>query len=278
MWGIKKSMPYTCWVLWWAYYIEDFTRRLHFQCGVVFRRVVLREVYFEGPNHVWRTLKTQCPMLVGFLRWAEYIKDFTWRLHFQCGVVFRRVVLREVNFEGPNHVWRTLKTQCPTLVGFLRWAYYIEDFAWRLHFQCGVVFRRVVLREVYFEGPNHVWRTLNMTQCPMLVGFLRWVDNIKDFTWRLHFQCGVAFWRIILREVYFVVPNHVWRTLKTSILNTVNVSWYLACCLCEIRSSSHILQQAAEPEHPPALAGALSVACLSFCGSTDTKKFPRQAN
>ena len=33
--------------------MEDFKGRLHFQFGVVSRRVVLREeVTFEGPNHV----------------------------------------------------------------------------------------------------------------------------------------------------------------------------------------------------------------------------------
>ena len=31
-------------------------------------------------------------------------------------------------------------------------------------------------------------------------------------------QLGVAFWRVVLREVYFERPNHIWRALKTSIL------------------------------------------------------------
>jgi hypothetical protein len=30
---------------------------------------------------------------------------------------------------------------------------------------------------------------------------------------------GVAFWWVVLREVYFEWPNRVWRTLKTSMLN-----------------------------------------------------------
>jgi hypothetical protein len=33
------------------------------------------------------------------------------------------------------------------------------------------------------------------------------------------FQFGVAFWKSVLREVYFERPNRVWRALKTSILN-----------------------------------------------------------
>jgi hypothetical protein len=41
-------MPFACWFLWHAQYIEDFKWRLHFQVGVAFGRVVLREVYFEG--------------------------------------------------------------------------------------------------------------------------------------------------------------------------------------------------------------------------------------
>ena len=52
------TMPYACWFLWQAHYIEDFMWRLHFQFGVAFGRVVLREVYFEGPNCVWRALRT----------------------------------------------------------------------------------------------------------------------------------------------------------------------------------------------------------------------------
>jgi hypothetical protein len=35
-----------------------------------------------------------------FLRWADYIEDFKWRLFFQFGVAFQRVVLREV------YIWR----------------------------------------------------------------------------------------------------------------------------------------------------------------------------
>ena len=52
------TMPYACWFLWHAYHIENFEWRLHFQFGVAFWRVVLREVYFEGPDCVWRPLKT----------------------------------------------------------------------------------------------------------------------------------------------------------------------------------------------------------------------------
>ena len=52
------TMPYACWFLWQVEYIEDFKWCLHFQFGVAFWRVVLWEVYFEGPNRVWRALKT----------------------------------------------------------------------------------------------------------------------------------------------------------------------------------------------------------------------------
>ena len=50
--------PYACWFLWHAYYIEDLKWRPHSQFGVAFWWVVLREAYFEGPNRVWRALKT----------------------------------------------------------------------------------------------------------------------------------------------------------------------------------------------------------------------------
>ena len=51
-------MLYACWLVWWADYIEDFKWRLRFQSRVAFWRVVLREVYFEGPNRVRRAVKT----------------------------------------------------------------------------------------------------------------------------------------------------------------------------------------------------------------------------
>jgi hypothetical protein len=51
------TMPYACWFLWRAYYVEDFKWCLPFQFGVAFRRAILREVYFEGPFRIWRALK-----------------------------------------------------------------------------------------------------------------------------------------------------------------------------------------------------------------------------
>ena len=52
------TMPYACWFLCRVNYIEDLKWRLRFQFGVVFWTVVLGEVYFEGPNCIWRALKT----------------------------------------------------------------------------------------------------------------------------------------------------------------------------------------------------------------------------
>ena len=53
-------------------------------------------------------------------------------------------------------------------------AYYMEDFKWHLHFQFGVAFWRVVLIEVYFEGPYQAWRALKAsiwnTSCGLMVG------------------------------------------------------------------------------------------------------------
>ena len=63
------TMPYACWFLWRADYIEDFKWRLHFQFGVALWRVVLREVYFEGSNRVWRALKTSILNTASFCMW-----------------------------------------------------------------------------------------------------------------------------------------------------------------------------------------------------------------
>ena len=43
------TMPYACWFLWWADYIEGFKWSLRFQFGVMFWRVVLTEVLY-----IWR--------------------------------------------------------------------------------------------------------------------------------------------------------------------------------------------------------------------------------
>ena len=52
------TLPFACWFLWRAYFIEDFKWRPHFKFEVAFRRVVLRGVYFEGPKRIRRARKT----------------------------------------------------------------------------------------------------------------------------------------------------------------------------------------------------------------------------
>ena len=42
---------------------------------------------------------------------------------------------------------------------------YSEDLKWRFHFQFGVIFGNLKLKEVYFEGPNRVWRMLKTSNC-----------------------------------------------------------------------------------------------------------------
>ena len=64
--------PYACWFLWRTYYIEDFKWRPHFQFGVAFWRVVLGEVYFEGPNCVWRALKDFNLEHCRYPTWCKY--------------------------------------------------------------------------------------------------------------------------------------------------------------------------------------------------------------
>ena len=68
---------------------------------------------------------------------------------------------------------------------------------------------------------NH-WTPLLVVTMPYACRFLWQADYIEDFKCHLHFQVGVAFWRAILREVYFNLKGPVayWRALKTSILDT----------------------------------------------------------
>ena len=72
---------------------------------------------------------------------------------------------------------------------------------------------------------NHLTPLLVVT-VPYASWFLWQADHIEDFKWRLHFQLGVAFWRVVLREVYFERPNHIWSASKTSSLNT---GWGCGC-------------------------------------------------
>ena len=65
---------------------------------------------------------------------------------------------------------------------------------------------------------NHLTPLL-VVMMPYVFWFLWPADRIEDFKRCLHFRNGVAFWRALLRDVYFEGPNRAWRALKTSILN-----------------------------------------------------------
>ena len=67
---------------------------------------------------------------------------------------------------------------------------------------------------------NYLTLPLVLTM-PYTCSFLCQTEYIADSKWRLHFQFGIEFWRVILREVCFEEPNRIWRALKTSILNTI---------------------------------------------------------
>ena len=69
------TTPYACWFLWRAEIIHDF--KWHFQFGVAFWRVVFWEVYCEGPNCVWRALKTSS-LNIGSTEWIPW--GFLWCL------------------------------------------------------------------------------------------------------------------------------------------------------------------------------------------------------
>ena len=77
------TMPYARWILWWANCSKDFKWRLHFQIGVALWWVVLREVYFEGPNGVWRALKTPILNIALGLIYGNGIKLWSTRRHLQ---------------------------------------------------------------------------------------------------------------------------------------------------------------------------------------------------
>ena len=43
-------------------------------------------------------------------------------------------------------------------------------------------------------------------------------------------QIGVAFWRVVLREIYFEGPNRIWRGLKTSLSLSLSKTKYTNQC------------------------------------------------
>ena len=105
------TMPCACWFLWGADYIEDFKWRLHFQFGVAFWRVVLREVYFEGPNRVWRALKTSI-LNIDSVR-ATFMHDInvTWRWYwFKYQLKFRQTFLIFWNPKPNINTWIVSQT------------------------------------------------------------------------------------------------------------------------------------------------------------------------
>jgi hypothetical protein len=53
-------------------------------------------------KHLTPLLAVTMPYAWWFLWRADYIEDFKWRLHLWFGVAFWRVVMREVDLEGPN--------------------------------------------------------------------------------------------------------------------------------------------------------------------------------
>ena len=85
---------------------------------------------------------------------------------------------------------------------------------------------------------NIMWRiknrSFNSTFCSDNALHLLWAYYNEDFKWRLHVQFGVAFRRVVLREVYYEAPNRVWRALKTSILN---IAWKARVALHKLGSS-----------------------------------------
>ena len=81
----------------------------------------------------------------------------------------------------------------------------------------------------YIHISNPMWRIKNQpsnsTSCSdnalcllvLVVGRLYWGLQVTSSN---PFRFGVAFWKVILREVYFEGPHdRVWRALKTPILN-----------------------------------------------------------
>ena len=105
---------------------------------------------------------------------------------------------------------------------------------------------------------NHLTTFLVVTM-PYACRFLWWTEYIEDFKWCLHFQFGVAYWRVALREEYFEKPNRIWRALKTSILNTE--WWWLICVVCNKWMTSQLCSVCSSPE---------SLECAQFdqCSAT----------
>ena len=66
---------------------------------------------------------------------------------------------------------------------------------------------------------NHLTPLLCIENALYSCWFLFRADYIENFKWHLHFQSGVALWKVVMRDVYFEGPNRIWRALKAPILN-----------------------------------------------------------
>ena len=70
---------------------------------------------------------------------------------------------------------------------------------------------------------NHVTPLLVVTM-PCACWFWWWVDYIEDFKWCLHFQFGVAFWKVVLRCIFWRAKSR----LKG--IEDFNLEHCSACC------------------------------------------------
>ena len=71
------TIPYACWFLWRANYIENFKWHLHFQFGVAFWRVILREVFLKA--QIALGVVTPLPPILGGWRLLKWHPLLQWR-------------------------------------------------------------------------------------------------------------------------------------------------------------------------------------------------------
>ena len=104
----------------------------------------------------------------------------TWCDWYECLMDYFNVKDRDILWEG------NVKTTW--------WADYIGDFEWRLHFQYGVVYWKVVLREVYIWRANSRLKgieDLNLQHCLgsrrmlLILSRVRVLSSVKFIRWIL---------------------------------------------------------------------------------------------
>jgi hypothetical protein len=156
--------------------------------------------------------KCACRFLEAWSMWCNYMKDYYVNRAWTSAVL-KIEALIWVSF------WRALKFQPFNWRVGSNPRRQSKNIEWKYNTHMNYMnYMEHVSSTMWESRINHLTLLLVLTM-PYVCWFLCHADYFEDFKWRLQLWFGVAFWRVVLREVYFEGPNRICKALKTSILN-----------------------------------------------------------